>query len=402
MRLAEIARTVCPSATIVLGGPHVSSFPLESLAHPAVDYVVMGEGEHRLYSLIESLGQGETPLVSGVLGSPEDKALLQPIKKAPISYIEPVDDLPLPAYDLVDVERYFSLQAGRFSPRRREGGKRAVTIMTSRGCPHQCVFCSIHSTMGYKWRPHSPAYVKKHIEYLISHHAIDFIHFEDDNLTHSPTRYDEILDVLLSLNPKVPWDTPNGVRGDSWSVERVRRTKAAGCQFLTVGVESGVQRVLDKVIKKRLDLSEVDRLIRFCEKESLRLGAFYVIGLPGETLEEIESTVAFALDRYRRFGVLPMLNIAMPLPGTALHDQVVNQALHSGPLRYGFNEIVTDQFDPEILNAIYRRYSRCKVEVFLRRSLSHWGEFTHNLRLLWIHRKDVVLHLKRAVVGISS
>ena len=84
------------------------------------------------------------------------------------------------SYELVDIERYFYLQSNGYAPRVRELGKRAVTILTSRGCPHQCVFCSIQTTMGYKWRYHSPQYVKRHIEILADRYAVDYIHFEDD------------------------------------------------------------------------------------------------------------------------------------------------------------------------------------------------------------------------------
>ena len=137
--------------------------------------------------------------IQGILGKIEDKKLLKPNKKVPIDFIKNLDDLPLPAYDLVDVDRYMKLQSHGFSPRPYEWGKRSFSLLTSRGCPHQCVFCSIQATMGYKWRHHSPENIKKHIDLIIEKYGCDFLHFEDDNFTHNPERYDEILDILINI-----------------------------------------------------------------------------------------------------------------------------------------------------------------------------------------------------------
>ena len=141
--MAALAKAVCPNATVIFGGPHASSFPEDTLAMDGVDYVFMGEGEERLYNFLLKHEKGEEISIQGVIGKNEDLKLLKPSKKTPIDFIHPLDDLPIPAYDLVDVDRYFHLQANGFSPRAREWGKRAVTLLTSRGCPHQCIFCSI-------------------------------------------------------------------------------------------------------------------------------------------------------------------------------------------------------------------------------------------------------------------
>ena len=245
--------------------------------------------------------------------------LLRGNKRAPIMYVDPIDALPFPAYDLVDLGRYHELASKGFSPRFREWGDRPITMLTSRGCPHRCTFCSIQSTMGYEFRYHSPAYVKRHIDFLVQNHGVDFIHFEDDNFTHIPARYDEIIDHLITLDPKVKWDTPNGVRGDTWTLERIRRAKASGCQFLTVAIESSVPDVLDKIVRKRLDLDRAREMIRDCDRAGLRLHAFYIIGFPGETLDDMQRTVDFALDNYRRYGTTPFQQPLILIPGTDVH-----------------------------------------------------------------------------------
>lgn len=369
IRLAEISKQTCPRAVTVLGGPHASSFPLEMVKEPSIDYVVMGEGEERLFRLLQALEKDESVSFQGILAAEEDASLLRPNKKAPIKFIDDVDSIPIPAYELVDVERYFHLQSHGYSPRVREGGKRAVTILTSRGCPHQCIFCSVQSTMGYKFRSHSPAYVNEHVGYLRENYSIDYIHFEDDNFTHDIARYEEVLDVLLALSPKISWDTPNGVRADSWTYERIKKTKDSGCQYLCIAIESSVQRVIDEVVKKKLDLSKVEPVMQACKEVGLPLLAFYVLGLPGETAAEIRATIEYALDKYKRFGVYPTFSITNPLPGTELHEIVVRDNLFHGatindPPRP--NTIKTKEFDPDYIQSMFDLANRKKAWITVK------------------------------------
>jgi len=401
LEAARISKKTCPRAVTVLGGPHASSFPLKMIEEEALDYVVMGEGEHRLHYLLEALEKGEIVSSQGILGCAEDANLLRPNKKAPTSFIPNLDDVPIPAYDLVDMKRYFYLQSHGYAPRVREYGKRAVTLLTSRGCPHQCVFCSIQTTMGYKFRHHSPEYVKAHIEHLIDNYDIDYIHFEDDNFTHDIPRYEELLDVLIGMDKIIPWDTPNGVRADSWTLERIRRTKRSGCEHLCIAIESSVQRVIDDVVKKKLDLSTVEPVMQACQEVGLPLSAFFVLGLPGETAAEIKMNVDYAIDKYRRYGVYPTFSMANPLPGTELYDTVVeHNLLHgttlSAPPRA--NTIKTDEFDPEYIQTIYDYANRRKTAITLKWMMTNLAMFKYflslGLRNKWFLKKILFSALK--------
>ena len=405
LEASRIAKRVRPEAVTVLGGPHASSFPLKMIEEESLNYVVMGEGEQRLHYLLECLEKGEKIELQGVLGSVEDADLLRPNKKAPITFIPNLDDLPIPAYDMVDMERYFYLQSHGYAPRVREYGKRAVTILTSRGCPHQCVFCSIQATMGYKFRHHSPEYVRAHIEYLAENYRIDYIHFEDDNFTHDIPRYEELLDALIAMENTIPWDTPNGVRADSWTLERIKRTKQSGCQHLCIAIESSVQRVIDEVVKKKLDLSTVEPVMAACKKIGLPLSAFFVLGLPGETAAEIKANVDYAIDKYRRYGVYPTFSMANPLPGTELYDTEVEGDLLSGntldaPPRA--NTIKTDEFDPAYVQTVYNYANRQKAAITLRRMLTSPKLFSYflglGLRNKWFLKKILLSALK----GVSG
>ena len=242
-------------------------------------------------------------------------------------------------------------------------------MITSRGCPHQCIFCSIQATMGYKWRYHSPEYIQEHINYLLEHYDIDYLHFEDDNFTHDPERYDSITDILISLPKRLRWDTPNGIRGDTWTNDSIRKTKLSGCQYLIVAIESGVQEVLDNVVKKRLDLSKVDNLMEACKTHDIRLFAFYVVGLPGETLKNIQDTFNYALEKFDRYDVLPTINKTKTLPGTELYDIVQSNKYYDGELSYDENTIVTGEFDPSAIEKLYNDFFVRLILMIMRKAV---------------------------------
>jgi len=372
IKVAEICKKINHELITVIGGPHASSFPEKMISKPSIDYVVMGEGEERFCQLLRDIKEGRIPQIQGVLKTKEDLSLLRSSKKAPITFIKKLDEVPLPAYDMVDVERYFYLQKSGFASRIAETGNRSVSLITSRGCPHQCIFCSVQATMGYKWRQHSPEYVENYINFLRDNYNIDYIHFEDDNFTFDVKRYDKILDVLISQEKIIKWGTPNSVRADSWSYDLIKKTKKSGAQYLSIAIESSSQRVIDEVIKKRLDLSKVEPVMKACHEVKLPLFAGYVLGLPGETKEEIKGTVDWAMDKYKRYGVNPGFNLAIPLPGTELYDIVMKEnllhgvAMHEPPKR---NSIKTEEFDPEFMREIFANAQKRRHRITLRRMM---------------------------------
>ena len=386
--MAKTAKKACPKSIVIIGGPHASSFPEETLNEDCIDYVVMGEGEERIYNLLTTLERGEEVSIQGILGKIEDKELLRKNKKAPITYIADLDELPHPAYDMVDVDRYLELSKKGFSPRPFERGERAFTLLTSRGCPHKCVFCSIQATMGYKWRHHSPENIQEHIDLITREYGCDYLHFEDDNFTHDPERFDKIIEMLVKRKEKIKWGTPNGIRGDTWTLERVKKTKESGCQYLTVAIESAVQIVIDKVVKKKLDLKLVKKLMKYCLDVDLCLSAFYVIGLPGEKKDDIRNTLTYALKCYKKYNVLPVVNLAKVLPGTELYENVMNNHLYINKLEFKPNEITTEEFDPKWVADQYSRFRKELYIIRIIKSLKSKREFTKSFQILIDKFKD--------------
>ena len=401
LMVANICKSINPDLITVIGGPHASAFPKETINEKDIDYVVMGEGEHRFFELITTLDTGVKPRIQGVLQTEVDQELLKPSKRSRISFLPDLDELPLPAYDMVDMERYFFLQGKGYNSRPRSKGRRSVSILTSRGCPHQCIFCSIQATMGYKWRHNSPDYVEKHLAHLIDEYQIDYVHFEDDNFTHDPVRYDSILDILLKTRKTIRWDTPNGVRGDTWTLDLVRKTKEAGCQYLIVAIESGVQRVIDKVVKKRLNLRKVDDLMQYCKSVKLKLFAFYVVGLPGESKEDLQATMTYALERFERYDVLPSINKVKTLPGTELHDIVSREKLYDKEISDDENVLYTPEFNPQLIDSLLGQYFRRLMIIAFVKGLKNPVLLLSFMRLLLAYRwyfKNTIRKMLRAII----
>ena len=375
LRAAEVTREQLPGALIVMGGNHPTVRPDDCFALTnAVDLVCIGEGELTLLEVVRARAAGEpVDCIAGTASRDGVSARRNPSRPR----IANLDELPLPAYHLIDMEAYFSLYAQGFTERiarRYPGSERAVSLVTSRGCPFNCVFCSIHLHMGRKWRSHSVDYVRRHIDLLESRYGVRHLHFEDDNLSADPNRFRDILFLLRDRENHFSWDTPNGVRVDTLSSELVSLCKKSGCDYLIFGVESGNARVLKEVIDKKLDLDDVVRAASWCYDAGLDAMAFYVIGFPGERLDEMVDTVRFAEMLMRDYDVLPNLFVATPLPGTRLETECLQQGIISAPLApadfaamtQGGSFLETADFSREQVAGLLAGFGRTVKRIFVR------------------------------------
>lgn len=394
LRMAELVREIAPEALIVMGGNHPTVRPDDCFRlSSAIDLACIGEGELTMLEIARALAAGDsTDAIAGTACREGAAARMNPLRPR----IADLDSLPLPAYHLIDLEDYFSLYAQGFTERiarRYPGSERAVSMVTSRGCPFNCVFCSIHLHMGRKWRSHSIDYVRRHIELLESRYGVRHLHFEDDNLSADPRRFKEILFLLRDSQQRFSWDTPNGVRVDTLSRELVELCKASGCDYLIFGVESGNTRVLHEVIDKKLDLEDVKTAARWCREVGLDAMAFYVIGFPGERLDEMQDTARFALTLMRDYDVLPNLFVATPLPGTRLETECLQQGIIAAPLApadfasmtQGGSFIETDAFSSEQVKALLADFAKSVKRIFVRNAFRFLAK--HPLTLVRVVRE---------------
>jgi len=244
--------------------------------------------------------------------------------------IEDLDSLPFPARHLLPMDVYNEVV--RENPLRGEICKPMTIMITSRGCPFNCVFCSNCIVWGKRWRGRSPENVVDEIEHVVKTYGIEQIDFYDDNMTLDRKRMEGICDLIVNRGVRVEWFTPNGIRADTLDEDLLRKMKRAGCKKIRLAPESGVQRVVNEVIEKNLDLKSVQQAVVAAKKVGIGVGLFFVIGLIGETKADIEETIRFAY-RLRRLGADSFIfSIAAPIYGTELYEK----AKRGGFLREGF------------------------------------------------------------------
>jgi anaerobic magnesium-protoporphyrin IX monomethyl ester cyclase len=304
------------SAAVVLGGPHPSVLPDESLAQPGVDFVVRGEGEAtwaELCGAIEGRPRSEwAAAVEGVAGISHN--LLGQVKHNPQRPpIQDLDGLPFPAYHLFKMDRYTNLQPTIDAPR-----VPSYPILTSRGCPYQCSYCC--QTGPRLWRARSAESVVAEWRWLVQDLGAKEIGVLDDSFNIDRKRVLAICDLLIKegLN-HVPWIMINGIRANLADEELLTRMRQAGCIRTAFGVESGNQRILDDVIGKKLTLEQVRQAFRAARAAGMETIGFFIIGLPGETEETMEDTIRFACELD---PLVANFSMATPFPGTRMYQQV--------------------------------------------------------------------------------
>jgi len=339
--VASTVKDIDKDIITVLSGLHPSARPTDSLKHPNIDFVVIGEAEYTMLELVEALEQGSIKnfkRIRGIGYIKNGKTVVTP--QRPV--IKDLDSLPFPARHLLPMDTYFA--AVKEFPLRGEIRKPWTMIITSRGCPHKCIFCSIHVVMGRKWRGRSPENVVDEIEQVVQTYRIKQIDFADENMTVDKKRMETICDLIVKKGLDIEWYTPNGVRADGLDENLLRKMKAAGCKRIRVAPESGVQRVVDQIIKKNLDLKKVENAVILSRKVGIKVGCFFIMGFIGETKEDIEATIKYAC-KLRRLGADSFyFSYAAPLYGTELYEQ----AKRGGFLRDCFSDEALASVDPLI------------------------------------------------------
>jgi magnesium-protoporphyrin IX monomethyl ester (oxidative) cyclase len=356
VKVTDLAKRVDPGILTVVGGPHVTAVPKGFLEEAkSVDIAVTGEGEYTMPEVARYF-EGKKPLnqILGIAYRKDEEVKIN----SPRPFIKNLDELPYPAYDLVEMEQYLSPKKISY----RSFRNRAISMITSRGCPYNCCFCSVHLHMGRGFRANSVDYVLNHIQYVVEKFNVKNLFFEDDNLTLDLARFEAICDGLIQKKIRIGWETPNGVRADCLNMNLLQKMKKSGCQSVFFGVESGDQQILDNVICKSLDLNRVVEVAKICKEIDLKTGAFYIIGFPGEKKENMQKTVDFALRLKRDFDVGMHLFFATPSYGTRLYEECKSKGYIQENLAWnsfaaarqpkGMPLISTEDFAPEEVKEI--------------------------------------------------
>jgi len=391
--LAELIKRIDSSIITIIGGSHATARPQDFFNKTrAIDMACIGEGEFTLREIVERLKAGlDASTVPGTAVR-EGETVRINVQR---SRNTDLDSIPLPAYHLIDLEDYFRLYTRGYTDRpipRTNGFERSVSVITSRGCPYKCIFCSVHLHMGRAWRPHSISYVKRHLDLLVSQYGVRHIHFEDDNISLNADRFRGILELLKTAQPKLTWDTPNGLRVDTLSREILMLCRDSGCIYLIFGVESGNQTVLNTIVDKHLDLETVTRASSWASDIDINVMAFYVIGFPGETPAQMRDTVHFALRLQAEYGVTPNLFIATPIPGTRLEQECIERGFipeslspqDLAKMTQGVIFMNTDSFTREDVTLILKSYYKGYRNNVIKQGLTLMLRKPHRiLRFFW-------------------
>lgn len=308
---ARIAREAAADAVILAGGPHPSAYEAETLANSAIDGVVIGEGELAFCEILDRVRAGHVwNDVPGVV----TRGLLGLRRAAPRPNFEQLDSLPMPAWDLTDIDAY-----SRRKGQSMAGIRRYMPLMTSRGCPYRCTYC--HDIQGKRFRAHSVDYVLRMIEELTRDHGVFDFDIVDDIFNFDADRMDGICDRILALPYRIRFTFPNGVRADRMRVPQVDKLARAGCEYVGIAIETTSPRV-QKQIRKHLRFDKLLPVIEaFAERDVLTAG-FFMLGFPSETEAEMRNTVEFAL---RSKLHVAFFFVVTPFKGTELHAGVAGR-----------------------------------------------------------------------------
>lgn len=308
-KICELVKTFDYQCITIMGGAHPSCAPEMAIADKNVDFIILGEGEETFPILLRHIEEDREPLDIDGVGYKDKNGRLVIHRKT--KFIENLDTIPFPARHLLPMEKYFAIER-QHGPTRRTPH---TTMITSRGCAANCIFCSIHSVWGKKYRKRSAENVLAEIEKLVIESGIKEIHFEDDNLTFDRKRAESIFDGIIEKGWDIYWAVPNGIALWSMNKNLIVKMKRSGCYYLSIAIESGDQYVLNKLIQKPLELGKIKPLIKEFKKHKIIVRGLFVIGAPSETKEQIEKTINFACD----MGLdEAQFNIMTPYPGTKL------------------------------------------------------------------------------------
>jgi len=295
---------------VIMGGPHVTFMDEESLKSGAVDYVVRGEGEYSMLNLVEHLSSGDDVKdVAGISYLKSGDVVRNPNHQL----IADLDILPLPARELLPMNKYTV----------KLGGWRATSVITSRGCPFNCSFCSSSELFGLRWRAREPEAIVDEVEQIKEQYNIDAILFMDDNFTLNPNRTIRICELMNHRNLNIRWWFFSRVDTIVNREDMVQSMADAGALTAFVGVESPNQDVLNGY-KKGITADISYRAIQILRKYKIRSVAGFIIGGLNETREMIKDTIKFAI---KLNPDIAQFSILTPYPGTRLFNDVKSELL---------------------------------------------------------------------------
>ena len=340
---AKAVKEACQSCKVVVGGPHPSYMPQTVLDHAEIDYVVMGEGEQAMVRLAASIIKREKEAAIAKIPGVACTINGQMVKTAP-EFISDLDQVPFPARHLLPMKMYDrTLSYLNVKP--------VDTMSVLRGCPYKCAYCETRELWGTACRAFSPQRVLDEIKHMTENYGSKGIYFVGDNFTINRKRTSELCQLMKSSKIGVKWTCETRV--DLISKELLAEMKGAGCQTIFFGVESGSPAIQQK-LDKNIDLEDVERTFELCRQVGVRTATSFMLGIPGETVNDMNATFKFAK---RLNADWCQFNIYVACPGSRLYEEVISEGLYDEMDNY-LARVKTKEFDYDMLVKIQRDFQR--------------------------------------------
>ena len=326
-RMLKVCKAFDPHIFTVIGGPHVTFAQEETLLQSLwIDAIVIGEGEKTLVELAKAVAEDkDIHQVPGIAFA--DGGMV--VKTPPQAPIENLDQLPLPARELLPMARYRALGT-------------PCTVITSRGCPFSCIFCSGRRMFGPKVRFRSPGLVVDEMEKLQRDFGLEKINIVDDTFTVNHRHAEAVCEEMLRRNLKIKWSV--FARVDRISEDLAQLMNRAGCDWVLFGVESADEGIL-KTIRKGITPDEVRRGVKIAAEAGINVFNSFIFGLPGESRETALKSLAFGDELYHKYGAKYGFHMLSPLPGTEVYERAKDygiRILSRNWARYNANEPITE------------------------------------------------------------
>ncbi|MFC1620704.1 B12-binding domain-containing radical SAM protein [Candidatus Omnitrophota bacterium] len=293
------------SIRCVIGGVHPTFLPYSTLLDTRADFVICGEAEIAFLKLIQNNFKNDG--IPGVYSMGDLKSDDDVIVKAEV--IQDLDKIPFPDWTQISPKLYSRAPYGAIVKNFPIG-----SMITTRGCPYECIFCASPGFCDRKIRFRSPENVVEEIKHLVKDFGVKEIQFVDDNITFKRTHIEQICNLIIQNKLKISWSLPSGVRADKIDKELVKLMVKSGCYYFSMGIESASPAILNN-LKKHTTLETINKAIEIADKEGISCQGFFIFGLPGETRETIEETIDFARRSRLSRAQFVILDI---LPGSEL------------------------------------------------------------------------------------
>ncbi len=308
---------------IVIGGIHPTIYAHKILKEcPSIDWVVLAEGEESTVQMVNAIKDGSYNFenIDGFVYRKNGKIFAN----EKTGYIQNLDSIPFPAYDLIDIKDYYEDTSEWHNPRNLSINT-SLPIISSRSCPNRCNFCSMYIVMGPRWRPRSAKNVVDEIEYLYNTYDHHHFSFMDDNFTLNKRRTIDICNEIINRELEIQFETPNGISIRTLDEEVMDALVSAGLVRTYLAIESGSEYIRNKVMGKKLSTEKIYEVMNLAKSyKQLVVKAYFIIGMPEETHETLEETYNMIekIDVDRIY-----LHNVIPFPGTQVFEQALRDNL---------------------------------------------------------------------------